>query len=290
VPFLRRTGSADVYSAVEERLGIGARRFLALLFLLGRGLGAGVILYTSSLVVDACSGWGIPASLIIVAGVAVAYTGLGGLVADVFSDVLQLGLLWGGTLVASVYLAVELQARESLLAGFERSRLVALDFGGHGLGDGATFGFWPMLVGGFFLYLSYYGCDQTQAQRILAAGTDQVARRALTIASLVRFPLVLTYCVFGLLLASLLAIDPQFALRLADQPADALVPQFIVGYLPIGLLGLAVAGILAAALSSIDSALNSLSAVTLAELSPAGNLGDSRVVLLWARFGTLGWG
>jgi len=290
VPFLRRAHGADIYSVVEERLGRGARRFLAAMFLLGRGLGAGVILYTSSLVVDACSGWGISISLLVVAGVAVSYTGLGGLVADVFSDVFQLALLWGGTLVASGYLAWRLLPQGRLLAGLDRSRLVALDFSGHGLGDGATFAFWPMIIGGFFLYLSYYGCDQTQAQRILAAGSDRAAQKALTIAALIRFPLVLTYCFFGLLLGSLLVADPVFAQRLSGQPADALVPQFIVGYLPMGLLGLAVAGILAAALSSLDSALNSLSAVTLAELVPKTTRTESRISLLWARIGTLAWG
>lgn len=290
VPFLRRARDADIYTAVEERLGAEARRFLAALFLLGRGLGAGVILYTSSLVVDACSGWGIPVSLVVVAGVAVTYTGLGGLIADVFSDVLQLALLWGGTLVACAYLVWKLLPRDQLLTGLERSRLLALDFSGHGLGDGAIFTFFPMLIGGLFLYLSYYGCDQTQAQRILAAATDRAAQRALTIAALIRFPLVLTYCSFGLFLGSLLAADPLFAQQLEDQPPDALVPQFIVGYLPVGLLGLAVAGILAAALSSIDSALNSLSAVTLAELAPRRIQQSSRGSLLWARLGTLAWG
>ena len=290
VPFLRRARDADIYSAVEDRLGPGARRFLATLFLLGRGLGAGVVLYSSSLVVDACSGWGIPMSLLIVAGVAIAYTGLGGLVADVFTDVLQLALLWGGTLVASLFLAGKLASEGSLLAGVDSSRLLALDFSGHGLGDGATFAFWPMLIGGFFLYLSYYGCDQTQAQRILAAGDQRAAQRALTIAALVRFPLVLTYCLFGVLLGSLLVAEPTFASQLSGRPADALVPQFIVSYLPVGLLGLAVAGILAAALSSIDSALNSLSAVTTAEILPALDHDGSRISLLWARTGTVAWG
>lgn len=290
VPLLRRAKGADIYAAVEERLGRGARRILAAFFLLGRGLGAGVILYTSALVVDACTGWGLAASLLVVGLVAVAYTALGGLVADVFSDVLQLGLLWGGTLVATIFLAHRLATTGDLLAGIDRARLMALDLGRHGLGDGATFAFWPMLVGGLFLYLSYYGCDQTQAQRILAAPGEGAARRALTIAALVRFPLVLTYCLFGVLLAALLLRDPSFAAGLEGRPPDALVPHFLVTYLPSGLLGIAVAGILAAALSSIDSALNSLSAVTMEEFLPALAGSESRVSLLAARGTTLLWG
>lgn len=290
VPVLRRAPGADVYAGVEARLGKAARRTLAAFFLLGRGLGSGVILYTSALVVDAVSGWGLAASLWVVGLVAVAYTGLGGLVADVVSDVLQLGLLWGGTLVATVYLAITLGAEGELWSGLDRSRLAALDFAGHGLGDGATFAFWPMLFGGLFLYLSYYGCDQTQAQRILAAPDDGAARRALTVAALVRFPLVLTYCFFGVLLMALLAADPQFAAGLEGRPPDALVPHFMVSFLPVGLLGLAVAGILAAALSSIDSALNSLSAVTLEEFFPRTAASGGRAALLAGRSATVAWG
>ena len=142
---------------------------------------------------------------------AIAYTGLGGLVADVFTDLLQLIGLWGGTLAASLFLAWQLHQEGQLYAGVDIDRLVALQLGGHGLGDGATFAFWPMFCGGFFLYLSYCGCDQTQAQRILAARNDGDARKALVIASVVRFPLVLSYCLFGVLLTSLLASDPTEA-------------------------------------------------------------------------------
>jgi SSS family solute:Na+ symporter len=290
VPVLRRAGGADVYAAVESRLGTGARRTLAAFFLMGRGLGAGVILYPSSLVVDALTGWGIPASLSVVAAVSVAYTTLGGLVADVVSDVLQLGLLWAGTAVATVVLALQLGGEGPVLDGVDPSRLVPLDLAGHGLGDGATFAFWPMLFGGLFLYMSYYGCDQTQAQRILAAPSPGAARRALVFAALIRFPLVLTYCFFGVLLAALLVADPAFAGSLDGLPPDALVPRFLATRVPAGVLGIAAAGILAAALSSLDSALNSLSAVTLEEFFPRVARRGDRRSLLWARAGTVAWG
>lgn len=290
VPVLRRARGADVYAAVEDRLGARARRVLAAFFLLGRGLGVGVIVYTSSLVVDAVTGWGLGPSLVVMGAVAVAYTALGGFAADVISDVLQLGLLWGGTLVATVVLAVFLARGPGLLAGVETERLIPLELSSHGLGDGATFAFWPMLLGGLFLYISYYGCDQTQAQRLLAASSADGARRALVIAGLVRLPLVLTYCLFGVLLSALLAADAAFSDSLAGRPLDALVPEFLARYLPVGLLGLAVAGILAAALSSIDSALNSLSAVTLEEFLPGLGRGESRWSLVGARALTVAWG
>lgn len=290
VPVLRRARGANVYAAIEERLGSGARRLLASFFLVGRGLGTGVILYASSLVVSALTGWEVATSLWIVAVVAAVYTTLGGLVADVISDVLQFGLLWGGTLLVTIVLAVRLAGEGPILGLVERSRLIPLDVAGHGLGDGATFAFWPMLLGGFFLYLAYYGCDQTQAQRIIAASTAGAARKALFLAALLRFPLVLTYCAFGVLLAAFLAAEPSFAAALAGKPPDALVPEFVVAYLPVGVLGVAVAGFLAAALSSIDSALNSMSAVTMEEFFTSGSEPAGRVRILWARFGTLAWG
>jgi Na+/proline symporter len=287
VSFLRRTNGVSVYQAVEERLGGCARRVLAGFFLVGRGLGAGVILLASARVVAASAGWSLELSLLVVGVVAVLYTGLGGLVADVVTDVLQLALLWGAVVVVSVVAWWRLvSAGHPVLGSVESERLVALDLAGTGLGDGATFAFWPMLFGALFLYLAYYGCDQTQAQRILAAGSGAEARRSLAVAAIVRFPLALTYCGFGVLLAATLRHDGGLAAAMAGQAPDALVPVYLTRTLPPGLLGLVVAGILAAALSSIDSALNSLSAVTLEE---SGRLRAADSVLV-GRLLTVGWG
>ncbi|MGQ9579300.1 MAG: hypothetical protein ACUVWQ_11840 [Candidatus Aminicenantales bacterium] len=106
------------------------------------------------------------------------------------------------------------------------------------------------------------------------------------IASFLRFPLVLTYCGFGLLLAVLVKVDTVFASRLIGKPPDSLVPEFIAYWLPAGWRGIANVGILAAALSSIDSAFNSLSAVTLEEVLPR----RWSKSLLAARLVTIGWG
>ena len=281
LPALRSVPGSSIYEWVERRFGRATRRAVAGAFLLSRGLALGVILYASSLVVAAATGLGPVASLLAVGLFSVAYTSLGGIVADIWSDVLQLALLWAGTIVGAVFLL----ARPGVVAAIPRERLQALDVGGGAAGD--TFTLAPMLIGGLFLYLSYYGCDQSQAQRLLTARDDAAARRALVLNGLLRFPLVLTYCGFGLLLAGLLATDPAFAERLAGRPPDALVPTFVVSYLPVGLRGLMVAGILAAAMSSIDSALNSLAAVTLEDV-----LGrDSAAQSVWVGRGvSLAWG
>jgi SSS family solute:Na+ symporter len=264
LPALRSVPGSSIYAYAEGRFGRSTRRALAGAFLLSRGLALGVVLYASALVVAQAVGCSVDEALLLVGLFSAAYTGLGGIVADIWSDVIQLFLLWGGTAVCA--LAVLAGRGTALITAVPPERAHTLVFDAAGFSRGSEFSFWPMLLGGTFLYLSYYGCDQSQAQRLLTARDDSAARRALLLNGLLRFPLVLTYCSFGLLLAGLLRIDPQFAAAMDGKPPDSLVPVFITAYLPSGLRGLMLAAILAAAMSSIDSALNSLAAVTLEDV------------------------
>jgi SSS family transporter len=285
LPALRSVPGSSIYRYADRRFGRGTRRLLATAFLLTRGLSLGVILYASSLVVSEALGWPVERSLLAVGLFSVAYTSLGGIVADIWTDVVQLALLWGGTLLAAADVVADRGV--SLLDVASAARTRTLVFDATGLGDGATFAFWPMLLGGIFLYMSYYGCDQSQAQRLLTARDEGQARRALLLNGLLRFPLVITYCGLGLLLAGLLATDPSFAALMEGRPPDALVPVFLASWLPVGLRGLLLAAILAAAMSSIDSALNSLAAITLEDVLERPP--ETQSVWL-GRFTALGWG
>jgi SSS family solute:Na+ symporter len=285
LPALRSVPGSSIYAYAEQRFGRPTRQALAASFLLSRGLSLGVILYASALVVSTAIGWPVMWSIAALGAFSVAYTSLGGLAADIWSDVVQFVLLWGGTLVAAVFVLVH--GGSDVLAAIPLERVRPLVFDASGLNGGTTFAFWPMLFGGLFLYLSYYGCDQSQAQRLLAARSYGDAKRALVWNGLLRFPLVVTYCLFGLLLAGLLRVDTTFAAQMVNRPADSLVPTFMMTYLPTGLRGLFLAAILAAAMSSIDSALNSLAAVTLEDVAgiPAARQG------VWlSRSVSLGWG
>lgn len=285
LPVLRSVPGSSIYAYAERRFGRPTRRALAGAFLVSRGLALGVVLYASALVVGQALGWQVEHALLLVGAFAAAYTGLGGLVADIWSDVFQLALLWGGTLVSAVFVFARHGGAVLGAVPADRTRTLVLDSAGLA-GDGA-FSFWPMLLGGIFLYASYYGCDQSQAQRLLAARDDRSARAALVLNGVLRFPLVLTYCGLGLLLAGLLQVDPAFAAAMDGRRPDSLVPVFLTTYLPAGLRGLLLAAILAAAMSSIDSALNSLAAITLEDV-----LGrpPSRQDVWVARGTTLGWG
>ena len=282
LPALRSVPGASIYAYAETRFGRSTRRALAGSFLLARGLALGVILYASALVVAEALGCSVDAALLAVGIFSVAYTSLGGIVADIWSDVLQLALLWGGTFVSAFYLLEH--AGVGLLSAIPEERAVTFVLDAQAEDP---FSLWPMLFGGLFLYLSYYGCDQSQAQRLLTARSDSDARRALLLNGLLRFPMVLTYCAFGLLLAALLRTDPSFAAVMEGRPADSLVPVFMMSYLPTGLRGLLFAAILAAAMSSIDSALNSLAAVTLDDVF---GIDPARQSVWWGRATSLSWG
>lgn len=285
LPALRSVRGASIYEYAETRFGRGTRRLLAGVFLVSRGLATGVILYAASLVVAPVLGISVPAAIAATGLFSVGYCMLGGILADIWSDIVQLAVLWIGVIVSACYVIAHGGLRVVEAIPLERTRTIVVD--SFGLTDGNSFALVPMLVGGIVLYMSYYACDQTQGQRLLAAASDTEARSALMLTGLLRFPLVLTYCGFGLLLAGLLHADPAFAARMAGQPNDSLVPTFMIAYLPAGLRGLLLAAILAAAMSSLDSALNSLAAVTLDDIAGADSTHQNARM---GRLMTLAWG
>lgn len=285
LPLVRSVPGASIYEWAGDRFGRGTRRALAGAFVISRGLAVGVIVYASALVVAPVFGISVVQAVLFTGAFSVLYCTMGGIVADIWSDVLQLFILWGGVLLSIVFLIR--RGGGALLDAIPLERSTTMVVDSFGLTDGNSFALAPMLIGGLFLYLSYYGCDQSQAQRLLAARDDASARMSLVLNGVLRFPLVMTYCVFGLLLAALLRIDVSFAAHLAGQPPDALVPTFLIYYLPAGARGLLLASIFAAAMSSIDSALNSLAAVTLDDVAGV----DAARQPAWSgRLATLGWG
>ncbi|MCG6878194.1 MAG: sodium:solute symporter [Deltaproteobacteria bacterium] len=262
VPLYHRTRAITIYEYLEKRFGRSTRMSISAVFLVSRGLGSGVALLATAIVTAVCLKWPLWETILLIGGISIIYTTFGGIVADIYSDIIQLIILWGGSLLAIVILFGMLDSEALSLLKSEPQRLRVFDFSATGLGDGKTFGFWPMLIGGFFLYLSYYGCDQSQAQRLLTTATPREAQKALLMNGVLRFLLVLTYCAFGVLLIPFLLSHPEFAHRLQEQQPDFLVPYFLMEYFPKGILGILIAGFFAASMSSIDSALNSLSAAT----------------------------
>ncbi len=296
-PVFRGLGIVSVYEFLELRYGPVARTVLSVVFQLLRAFATGVTVYGVSLVLEVSLGIPFAAAVLLLGAVTVLYDAMGGIRAVIWSDVVQVAVLFGAMLAAAGMILHLGGGLGPLLDAVESGRAQGVDFGRHGMGDGATFAFWPMLIGGFFLYIAYYGCDQTQAQRELATRSVADTRRALFYDGLFRFPLVLTYCLLGLFLGGYAAIHPGFldSPHLIDGTGERnlnlAVPAFVFEYFPVGLVGLVVAGLFAAAMSSLDSTINSLSALSMEDvvkrwrkkpLSPFGELWISRALtLLW---------
>jgi Na+/proline symporter len=203
--------------------------------------------------------------------------------AVVWGDAIQMIILFFGLIICLYFGWSQLQELGGLVEGFNPERLKVIDFN-LGVGEGNEYGLLPMILGGFFLYASYYGCDQTQAQRLLSAKSEKTIRQLLLANGLLRFPVVLIYCIMGLVIGGLVTLAPDFLEEIANTTqkyfpeefakngikADLMIPVFIMKYLPHGLIGILMVGILSAAMSSLSSTVNSLSAVTVEDFFNRG--------------------
>lgn len=292
-PPLYRSGFVSIYEYLEKRFGGSTRLILSAVFQFSRAFAAGITVYAVALILAAVFGIPLWINIVIAGLIALVYDYMGGMKAVVISDVIQMAILSVGIFICGWYALDLIEGWNVFVQNIEVSRLSVIDFSNTGIGSNEEFGFWPMIVGGFFLYAAYYGCDQSQAQRMLSAQDMGNVRKALMFNGLVRFPLVLLYCGMGLLIGTYALMSPSFASQIpADQP-DYLVPVFIVEHLPHGVIGLLIVAIFSAAMSSLDSALNSLSAATVEDLilrkKDTEELSSDQQ-MKYSKITTLGWG
>ncbi len=271
LPTFRTLRLVSVYEFLERRFGLATRLTLSLTFQFVRAFATGVTVYGIGLVLMVCLETDFVTAVVLLGIVTVIYDAIGGMRAVIVSDVIQLAVLFVAILVAIVVAVDLLGGIDAVLAAAPGERLATVDFTSTGLGDGEDYAFWPMLFGGLFLYVSYYGCDQSQTQRLLSSRNVAEGNRALLLNGLLRFPLVLSYCVLGICIAALAVDDPGFVGRLPTNEDgtpnyNLAVPQFVFEQFPPGLVGLVMVGLFAAAMSSLDSVLNALSATTMEDL------------------------
>ncbi len=295
-PFYRKANIVSIYEFLEMRFGVGTRLLLSILFQFLRAFSTGVTVFGISLVISKCVSLPFVWCVILLAAITIVYDSIGGMKAVVASDVIQMAVLFLGVVLIGVYAIHLMGGIGGIMENADRARLVPIDFSGHGLGDGKTFAFWPMLLGGLFLYVSYYGCDQTQVQRELSSSGIDDSRRSLFMNGILRFPLVLSYCFIGVAIGAFAIKNPQF-LELLPLKADGTrevnlaVPTFVIEYLPHGIIGLIMVALFAAAMSSLDSTINSLSAMTVRDVERFTKKPISdKTKLLWSKGTTVFWG
>lgn len=277
IPTLYNSGIVSVYEYLEKRFDASSRLLISFVFQISRSVATGVMVYTMALILQATVGIDFWISILIIGVITMIYSFQGGMKAVIWGDVIQMLILFFGIVICLIYGLSELGGFENFLTHVDKDRLTAVDFSKWGFNNADKndeFGFWPMVIGGFFLYASYYGTDQTQSQRLLSAKGMPTIKKLLLANGLLRFPITLTYCIMGLVLGTLLLQDIGFQEMmdsvyqsniesLEGKKADLMVPVFIIKYLPNGIIGILIVAIMSAAMSSLSSTVNSLSAVSL---------------------------
>lgn len=305
IPSLYKAGIVSVYEYLERRFDASSRLLISTVFQISRSVATGVMVYTMALILQATTGIEFWISVLLIGVITLIYSFQGGMKAVIWGDVVQMIILFLGIIICLGFGISALGGFDNFLTQVDTDRLTAVDFSKWGLNNADKndeFGFWPMVIGGFFLYASYYGTDQTQTQRMLSAKGMGTIKKLLLANGLFRFPVTLTYCVMGLVLGTLLVADLGFQEQidqvyqaninsLEGKKADLMVPIFIIKYLPNGIIGILLVAIMSAAMSSLSSSVNSLSAVTIEDVVKRfnKNMTDTQYVN-YSRMISLFWG
>jgi solute:Na+ symporter, SSS family len=270
------------YEVLQERFGGSTRRTASVLFLITRSLADGLRLFLAAMVLQQLTGWSISGSIVVVGVVTVVYTFLGGMKAVIWTDVIQFVIYIVGAIVALLILVNELPGGWSGLLESGRAagkfRMFRFTFD---LTEPYTF--WAGLIGGMVLNTATHGADQMMVQRYLSARSQRQAAAALIASGFVVFA---QFALFLLIGVSLWVFyhDP-------DLVPDQVFSKFIVDYLPTGVLGLVIAAIFSAAMSTLSGSLNSSASAIVNDLyRPLTGRADEAHLLRVSRGVTVVWG
>jgi SSS family transporter len=247
------------YQLIDQRFGHTLHKVTAGLFLLTRAAAEGVRVFAVSIVVGIAIGTRDVLSIGIISALTLLYTFEGGMAAVIWTDVVQMVIYVGGTMVAIFTLGTHVPG------GWSHIHEVAATAGKFRLFHFAlnltqSYTFWAGVLGGTFLTMASHGTDQLMVQRMLAARNLRESRLALLSSGVVIFMQFTLFLLIGVGLYVFYGLHPTvFA------SADRIFPTFIVREMPIGIAGLLVAAILAAAMSNLSAALNSLSSTTVVD-------------------------
>ena len=284
LPHYFRGDLYTAYQLIEHRFGSKLHAFTAGLFLVTRAAAEGVRVYAVSIVVAIALGTGQIASIAIITLLTLIYTFEGGLAAVIWTDVVQTVIYIGGTLVGLATILHLVPGGWPVIHELARhaGKLQVFDFT---FDFWRPYSFWAGLVGGAFLTTASHGADQLIVQRLLAARGQRQSALALLAsggAILVQFALFL---MVGVMLWAFYRVP-----SLHFGKADRIYPTFIVSQMPHGISGLLIAAILAAAMSNLSAALNSLSSSSMMDfyLRRHPNI-DERNRIQLSRWCTLLW-
>jgi SSS family transporter len=284
LPHYFRGDLFTAYELIEHRFGRGLRSLTAGLFLLTRAAAEGVRVYAVSIVVSIALGTGEVASIAIITVLTLIYTFEGGLAAVIWTDVVQTVIYVGGTLVGLVTILHLVPGGWGAIhaAAADAGKLQVFNFS---RSPWVPYTFWAGVIGGSFFTVASHGTDQLIVQRLLAArGRKQSATALVSSGVAVLFQFAL-FLIVGIMLWAFYRVPSATFGR-----PDRIYPTFIVTRMPHGISGLLIAAILAAAMSNLSAALNSLSSSAIMDfyvrLRPQA---DEKTKMRFSRVATFLW-
>ena len=253
------------YELLKRRFGTKAKNFAASLFLVMRSLAEGVRVFAASLVLSAVLSSSLPGmpslwlwSIIIVGVLTLIYTFEGGIAAVIWTDLIQLIIYIGGSLLAAYELLHLIPGGWSTVAAQAATEnkfqlfSFSWDFS-------IPFTFWAGFFGGTFLTMASHGTDQLLVQRLLTCRNKRDSQKAIILSGFVVLFQFVLFLIIGVMLSAYYKAYPMTTKLTSN---DEVFPNFIVQRLPHGISGLVIAAIFAAAMSNLSGSLNSLSSTT----------------------------
>ena len=256
VPLYRSLNSVSAYAFLENRFGTWARMYGSVCFLVMQTARSGVILYLLAILLKTLFGWSVPTIILVVGVTTCLYSMMGGVLAVIWTDAIQSIVLIAGTVLCiGVLLFTMPDGIQHAVGRIWSEGKVSL--GSFSLTDWATDTFWVTFVYAVFINLQNLGIDQSYTQRYISAKDGRDAVRSVCFGSFLYLPVTACFVLIGTLLWAYYTGRPEALPAEIAAVKDSVFPYFIVHSLPVGVTGMLVAAIMAAAMSTVSATLNS---------------------------------
>ncbi|MCS7253170.1 MAG: sodium/solute symporter [Armatimonadota bacterium] len=290
LPKYREAGVISVYELFEMRIHVLLRLLASVSFISLSIVRMGLITYLTALTLHTATGMDLRSLIFLMGGVATAYTVAGGIEAVIWTDVVQVVVLVIGAVLSMLYATIFVYADNPIAIAIEHGKLRMFDWR---IDFAEVVTPW-LILETLFQTMRIYSTQQDMVQRYMTTESTAKANASVWIAILGYIPLGYFFYFLGVLLFVYYKLhpDPMVEIFSRKEMRDAVYPYFVVSVLPEGISGLIIAAIIAAAMSSIDSSMNSASTVCVEDFYKrfiCRNASD-RHYLLVARLLTLFWG
>jgi SSS family solute:Na+ symporter len=264
-PLYRSMTDVSAYAYLERRFGLWARLYAMTCYVLTQQARMGTILFLVALALERLTGWDI-STVIIFTGVSViAYCAVGGIEAVIWTDVAQSVILTMGALASAAALLLKMPDGPGQLFTIAQ-KSGKFSMGPYGFSFFSST-FWTALLYGVFINMQNFGIDQSYVQRYKAARSLDEAKKSVWLGALLYVPVSAIFLFIGTGLFAFYSVEPSRLPQELAAQGDRVFPHFMITELPSGVTGLVVAALLAAAMSTISTSLNSSASVLLSDVA-----------------------